>query len=332
MKSNPLWQTARVAALRDLTPTVREFLLQPLDGAAIAWPPGAHLQVRVPVAGREQTRSYSLVGQPADTPGAYRIAVKRLDQGRGGSLAMWSLAEGDTLAVSAPQNHFPLEIDAPTSLLVAGGIGITPMVSMAQALARRGRAVRLLYAARNADELAYAQRLRDTLGDGLVLAVSGQGERLDLAGEIAALPVGAPCYVCGPTGLLGAARALWAQAGRPASGLRFETFGSGGQRPTQAFAVAVPRHGASLTVSAGESLLDALEAAGIEVMSDCKRGECGLCAMDVLSVEGEIDHRDVFLSEHEKQANQRICACVSRVVGRITLDSAWRPEAEALTR
>jgi ferredoxin len=92
----------------------------------------------------------------------------------------------------------------------------------------------------------------------------------------------------------------------------------------------VPRHGASLTVSAGESLLDALEAAGIEVMSDCKRGECGLCAMDVLAVEGEIDHRDVFLSEHEKQSNQRICACVSRVVGRITLDSAWRPEAEAL--
>jgi len=194
MKSNPLWQTARVAALRDLTPTVREFLLQPQDGAAIAWPPGAHLQVRVSVAGREQTRSYSLVGQPADTPGAYRIAVKRLDQGRGGSLAMWSLAEGDTLAVSAPQNHFPLDIDAPVNLLVAGGIGITPMVSMAQALARRGRSVRLLYAARHAEELAYAERLRETLGDALVLAVSGQGGRLDLAGEIAALPAGAPCY------------------------------------------------------------------------------------------------------------------------------------------
>lgn len=332
MKSNPIWQTARLAALRDLSPSVREFVLRPLDGAAIAWAPGAHLQVRVPVAGREQTRSYSLVGLPADTPGAYRIAVKRLDEGRGGSRAMWGLAEGDTLDLSAPQNHFPLDLDAPTSLLVAGGIGITPMVAMAQALARRGRAVRLLYAARQAEELAYAQTLRETPGVQLVTAVSGQGERLDLAGELAALPAGAPCYVCGPTGLLGELRALWARTGRPASGLRFETFGSGGQRPSQAFAVAVPRHGASLTVPAGESLLEALEAAGIEVMSDCRRGECGLCAMDVLAVEGEIDHRDVFLSEHEKQGNRRICACVSRVVGRITLDSAWRPEPEALHR
>ncbi len=327
MKSNPIWQTARVAALRDLTPSVREFVLQPLDGEAIAWPPGAHLQVRLRVAGREQTRSYSLVGQPADTPGGYRMAVKRLDDGRGGSRAMWSLAEGDALSLSAPQNHFPLDLDAPASLLVAGGIGITPMVAMAQALARRGRAVRLLYAARHAGELAYAERLRDILGDQLVTAVSGQGQRLDLAGELAALPPGAPCYVCGPSGLLASLRSLWAEAGRPASGLRFETFGSGGQRPSQAFSLAVPRHGASLTVSADESLLDALEAAGIEVMSDCRRGECGLCAMDVLAVDGEIDHRDVFLSEHEKQGNRRICACVSRVVGRITLDSAWRPDA-----
>src|SRR5690606_8544331 len=84
-------------------------------------PPGAHLQLRLPVAGREQTRSYSLVGLPGDTPGAYRIAVKRLDAGRGGSLALWALAEGDALAVSAPQNHFPLSLDAPMSLLVAGG-------------------------------------------------------------------------------------------------------------------------------------------------------------------------------------------------------------------
>lgn len=327
MKSNPIWQTARVAALRDLTPSVREFVLQPADGEAIAWPPGAHLQVRLRVAGREQTRSYSLVGLPVDTPGGYRIAVKRLDDGRGGSRAMWSLAEGDTLSLSAPQNHFPLDLDAPASLLVAGGIGITPMVAMAQALARRGRAVRLLYAARHAGELAYAERLRDTLGDQLVTAVSAQGQRLDLAGELAALPAGAPCYVCGPSGLLASLRSLWTQAGRPASGLRFETFGSGGQRPSQAFALAVPRHGASLTVSADESLLDALEAAGIEVMSDCRRGECGLCALDVLDLEGEIDHRDVFLSEHEKQGNRRICACVSRVVGRITLDSAWRPDA-----
>jgi len=328
MKSNPVWQTARIAAITELTPTVREFLLQPVEGNAIAWPPGAHLQLRLNVAGREQTRSYSLVGLPAEAAGAYRIAVKRLDDGRGGSRAMWSLAVGDTLPVSAPQNHFPLSLDAPQSLLIAGGIGITPLLGMARALRQRGRGVRLLYGARSTAELAYADALRAELGDALVTAASDQGEQLDLAREIGALPPGAPCYVCGPAGLLDAVRTTWAAQGRAAAELRFETFGSGGRLPTGSFVVQVPRHGCELTVAAGESLLDALEAAGVEVMSDCRRGECGLCAMDVLALEGEIDHRDVFLSAHEKAENRRICACVSRVVGSITLDSAWRPDSE----
>lgn len=88
----------------------------------------------------------------------------------------------------------------------------------------------------------------------------------------------------------------------------------------------MPRHHAELQVAPDQSLIEVLEAAGIEVMNDCRRGECGLCALDVLALEGEIDHRDVFLSAHEKQENQRICACVSRVVGRVTLDTAWREE------
>ena len=88
----------------------------------------------------------------------------------------------------------------------------------------------------------------------------------------------------------------------------------------------VPRHALDITVPAGCSLLDALEGAGVQALSDCRRGECGLCAMDVLAVDGQIDHRDVYLSAHERQANSRICACVSRVVGSVTLDTAWRPD------
>lgn len=328
MKSNPTWQAVRVAATTDLTPTVREFVLQPTEGAALAWPPGAHLQLRLRVAGREQVRSYSLVGLPGDAPGAYRIAVKRLDDGRGGSKAMWSLAVGDTLAASVPQNHFALSLDAPETLLLAGGIGITPMVGMARTLRQRGQRVRLLYAVRSDAELAYADALREGLGEALVTAVSARGERVDVVREIAALPMGAPCYVCGPAGLLDAARAAWSAQGRAAADLRFETFGSGGRLPSGSFVVRVPRHGAEITVPAGESLLDALEAAGVEVMSDCRRGECGLCAMDVVALEGEIDHRDVFLSAHEKRDNRRLCACVSRVVGCITVDSAFRADAE----
>jgi len=88
----------------------------------------------------------------------------------------------------------------------------------------------------------------------------------------------------------------------------------------------IPRHQLDIMVPADCSLLDALEGAGVQTLHECKRGECGLCAMDVVAVDGAIDHRDVYLSEHEKQANSRICACVSRVVGSVTLDSAWRPD------
>lgn len=325
MKSNLNWQSACIAALRDVTPTVREFIITPDHGSAEPWAPGAHLMVRLNVAGRLQTRSYSLVGLPEGADG-YRIAVKCLPEGHGGSLAMWALAVGDRIEASTPQNHFPLAWLAPATLLVAGGIGITPMVSMAQALVKRGLPVTLLYAARSEAELAFIEPLRALLGDSLVTCASDRGEALDIGRAIDALPAGAQLYVCGPAGLLNAVRQRWLDAGRPEPSLRFETFGSGGQLPPAGFEVSVPRHHAELTVAPDQSLIEVLEAAGIEVMNDCRRGECGLCALDVLALEGEIDHRDVFLSAHEKQDNRRICACVSRVVGRITLDTAWRGE------
>jgi vanillate O-demethylase ferredoxin subunit len=134
-------------------------------------------------------------------------------------------------------------------------------------------------------------------------------------------------YVCGPVPMLDAARHAWEAAGRPAADLRYETFGNSGRFAPQAFRVRIPRHTLDIMVPAGCSLLDALEQAGVEAVSDCRRGECGLCTLDVLALDGEIDHRDVFLSEHEKQGNTRLCACVSRVVGSVTLDSSYRPDA-----
>ncbi|XAH25257.1 PDR/VanB family oxidoreductase [Xylophilus sp. GW821-FHT01B05] len=331
MRTNATWTDAVVTAVRDLTPTVREILLRPAhDGAANCgdWAPGSHLQVQVLVDGRPQTRSYSLVGTPDGT--AWRIAVKRLDDGRGGSLAMWRLAVGERLPVSGPQNHFPLDLSASAYLLVAGGIGVTPLLRMAEALQAQkpgARApVRMLYGVRSEEEQAYGVELSQLLGEALAVRISGRGEMIDFAAEIAALPPGAQMLVCGPVPMLDAARHAWQAAGRPAANLRFETFGSSGRFAPQAFRVQLPRHALDIMVPAGCSLIDALEGAGVQTLSDCRRGECGLCAMDVLAVEGEIDHRDVFLSEHEKAENRRICACVSRVVGAVTLDSAWRPD------
>lgn len=327
MQKTQSWLDATVHALRDVTPTVREFSLQPADGV-LPQSPGGHLQLQLLLDGRVHTRSYSLVGAP--DPSVYRIAVKRLDQGRGGSAAMWRLAPGDRLRISAPQNHFLLDLNAPAYLLAAGGIGITPLLRMAQVLAPRcaasGQQLRMVMAARRDDELAYLPLLRDVLGQRLSTFVSEQGQRISFEHEIAALPARAQMLVCGPATMLEAARRAWAQAGRAAADLRYETFGSSGRFAPQAFRVQVPRHQLDITVSAGSSLLDALEQAGVQAVSDCKRGECGLCVLDVLGVQGEIDHRDVFLSEAEKALNTRICTCVSRVVGEITLDSAYRPE------
>jgi vanillate O-demethylase ferredoxin subunit len=328
MKSDLQWMQAQVVALRDVTPTVREFELRPESGFAAHHEPGAHLQVQVLTAqGRVQTRSYSLVGEGDGR--CWRIAVKRLDDGRGGSLAMWRLAVGDRLQVSAPQNHFPLDLSAPGYLLVAGGIGITPLVLMAQRLAahakRTGVPVKMLYGARNADELGYLQHLREALGED-VEAHEGSAP-IDFAAAIAALPPGGQLYTCGPVPMLEAVKRAWHAAGRAIADLRFETFGSSGRLATQSFMVRIPRHDLAITVPADCTLLDALDAAGVQTLSDCRRGECGLCAMDVISVDGEVDHRDVFLSEHEKKSTTRICACVSRAVGTLTLDSAYRADS-----
>jgi vanillate O-demethylase ferredoxin subunit len=324
MKSNSAWTDALLASFENLTPSVREFRLRP-EGGVLPHAAGSHLQLEVQIKGRPQIRSYSLVGEPDGQ--TYRIAVKRLPQGRGGSLAMWQLPVGARLRVSAPQNHFALDFNAPAYLLVAGGIGITPLLRMAHTLAQRsaasGRPVRMLYGARTADELAFLAELKQQLGERLRTVV---GAAIDFAAEIAALPAGSQMYVCGPAPMLDAARSAWLAAGRPEADLRFETFGSSGASAPQAFRVQIPRHGLDITVPADCSLLEALEQAGIEQLYDCQRGECGLCALDVLALDGTIDHRDVFLSAHEKQQNTRLCACVSRVTGSITLDSAWRPE------
>jgi ferredoxin-NADP reductase len=328
MRSNATSTDAIVDSFEDLTPTVREFRIRPAGGeGAQRHEPGSHLQVQLLVGGTPQLRSYSLVGEPDGQ--TWRIAVKRLDEdhgGRGGSRAMWQLAAGDRLQVSGPHNHFPLDFNAPAYLLVAGGIGITPLLGMAQALAARcaqsGRPLRVLYGARSEAELAYAGALRDCLGERLHATAA----RINFAAGIAALPAGAQMYVCGPVPMLDAARHAWDASGRPAADLRYETFGNSGRFAPQAFRVRIPRHALDITVPAGCSLLDALEQAGVQAVSDCKRGECGLCTLDVLALDGEIDHRDVFLSEHEKQGNTRLCACVSRVVGSVTLDSSYRPD------
>ncbi|RBP18358.1 vanillate demethylase subunit B [Roseiarcus fermentans] len=311
-----------VRATRTLTPTIRLIEIEPVDGF-VAPTPGSHLDVSVMIGDRPDVRSYSVVGPCAD--GAYRIAVKRLEASRGGSAYMWSLAPGSRLAHSAPGNHFGLTLGRPDYLLLAGGIGVTPIFSHALALQRAGARFRLVYACRSRSDLALADELRGEIGDRLEIVIGEERGRVDVAGEIARLDADGEVYVCGPIGMLETARRAWAESGRPPDRLRFETFGASGRWPAVPFALKIPRLGKEIHVPATQSLLDALEAAGVEMIADCRRGECGLCALPILGLNGVVDHRDVFFSDAEKAANAKLCTCVSRVYGsEITLDTPDR--------
>ncbi len=316
------WIDARVRNVRDVTHDVREFEIVPETGVVLSFAPGAHIDVGVMIGDAPQTRSYSLVGMPGGD--CYRIAVKRVAPSRGGSAYMWRLAPGDRLRATEPKSAFAVEFGRTSYLLIAGGIGITPLVGMAQMLAKRGADMRMLYAVRSERDLAYAETLRDALGDRLELHI---GRQIDFAAEFAALKPGTLAALCGPIPMLEAVRGAWEAAKLPVADLRWETFGSSGRMAAAPFKVRVPSHDLEFDVPADASLLDALRSAGIDAISDCRKGECGLCAMDVVACEGEIDHRDVFLSPEEKAHGRKLCVCVSRARGVLTLDSGWRPDA-----
>ncbi len=318
------WTPATVVATRDLTPSIREFLLLPDDFNGAAYPVGSHIDVAVTVDGRPETRSYSLVGE-CDAAG-YRIAVRRAEDSRGGSRYMWSLLPGARLNITLPSSLFSIEWARRHYCLIAGGVGITPIIGAAQALSRRAAHFTLHYAVRSRDDAAYLDRLAPLLGDRLVVYAGNEGRRLDLDAVFASLAADAMTLFCGPMRMLDAARQAWAGAGRALSDLRYETFGSSGLLPTEAFRVRLKEQDIEIEIPRDRSMLDVLNAAGHEVVSDCRRGECGVCAIDVIDIEGEIDHRDVFFSAHQKRENQKLCPCVSRARGVITVDMLHRPD------
>jgi ferredoxin-NADP reductase len=316
------WRSARLRSTRDLTPDIRLFEIEP-SGEFVVPTPGSHINIVVQIKGRPDVRCYSAVGPCTD--GVYRIAVKLLGDTRGGSAYMWNLAPGAQLTISTPGNHFELSRGRPEYLLLAGGIGITPIFTMTLALAQAEANFRLLYACRRRQDLAFADELEDRIGHRLQTFIDEEGARIDLDAEIARLSPRGEFYVCGPIGMLEAAKRHWQRSGRPVDQMRFETFGNSGRFASEPFKVKIPRLGVEVDVPLNQTMLEALEAAGIEMIFDCRRGECGLCALTIIETDGIVDHRDVFFSDDEKAANAKLCTCVSRVIGgSITVDTADR--------
>ena len=318
----------RVASVDAPTSLIKSFTLEAADGALLpGFEPGAHIQVEIPAAdnGIAQWRSYSLINT---NPGqdtragvsAYRLGIRREDEGRGGSRFMHTLQTGTTLTVRSPVNHFPLAAP-PSVILIAGGIGITPMAAMAAELSAQNRDYTLHFSGRTRDALPFVDELRAFAGERLVVHADDESAtRLSIDALLDGAQVNQPIYVCGPAGMIDAVLAAARPRGWHECDLHYELFGEAApQGGDTAFEIELKSSGKVLSVPADKSVLDTLLDNGVDVMYDCRAGYCGLCSTHVCS--GEVDHRDTYLSDADKNAGKLMQVCVSRCNGeRLVLD------------
>lgn len=278
-----------------------------IDGAELPrWEPGAHLELRLPSGLRRQ---YSLCGDP-ETRDSYTVCVLREETGRGGSVEVHDrLDVGDEIGSSAPRNHFPLKA-ASDYVLLAGGIGITPIKAMVEELHRRGTSWRLVYGGRNRQSMAFAEELAQSYSDRVTLVREDEEGVPDLEQIVGSMSPQTHLYCCGPAPMLDAATEACVQAGL-ADRLHLERFGAAGNTPDpgadSAFEVELRESGMTLTVAADQSLLEAIRAVRPDIDSSCQEGYCGTCEIRVLG--GRPDHRGTLLSpeEHDEEGTMLIC-------------------------
>lgn len=300
----------RVTDARDVAIGIRLITLEPIDGVALPVViPGAHIDVALPAG---MIRQYSVLDPPG-TSARYTIAVARDAEGRGGSIYLHdSIVPGEALAISAPRCLFPLIDDDGDVVLIAGGIGITPLWSMIQRLEQSGRAWNLHYAARSRshaaliDEIeAAAMRSRGRVQTYFNL----DGDPLmDLPTIIGAVTEDTHFYACGPAGLLEAYRR--AAAERSAAHVHWEQFVAAAPAARDGgYVIELAKSGKTVTVAPGQSILEALSAAGLRVNYSCREGVCGACETGVIA--GIPDHRDAILTEDERAEGRTMMICCS---------------------
>lgn len=315
---------AEVTGICRQAENISEFILRPLDSSPIVPDAGAH--IRIAVRGQDEqvkANAYSLINGP-DQRDAWHIAVRKELDGEGGSCFIHDISRmGDRLYIQPPKNDFPLVGNAVRSILIAGGIGITPILSMARTLHACGESFEAHYTGRTRKNMAFKQQVAELAGDDGYFYYSREEPlaKLDLNSILAEPKIGTHIYACGPKALIEAVIAIAEVKGWPNEQLHFELFGnpSARQDSDQPIEMVLRKSDRTIQVVKDQSVLDALLDAGVTLGFSCKRGECGSCKVPVL--EGDIDHRDIVLDDYEKKSGNVMCSCVSRVKGnRLVLD------------
>jgi tetrachlorobenzoquinone reductase len=306
----------RLTAIRPAAEDTNLYELTRPDGTPLPpADPGAHIDLNLP---NGITRQYSLV-MTCPLPDSYMLGIKRDPNSRGGSRYIFDeLKVGQALTISAPRNHFPLAADASHHVLIAGGIGITPIYAMTQRLCADGSAFDLHYAGRSRSQLAFLDELANFGFAHIHCDDEHGGALLDLGSVVSKAPQGSHFYCCGPTPMLEVFRAVTDAV--PQERIHFEYFSPQAEASkTGGFVVELARSGQEIFIPPGQSILETLREAGLTLDSSCQEGICGVCETKVIS--GSPDHRDSVLSDHEHAANKSMMICCSGCNGeRLVLD------------
>jgi cytochrome P450/ferredoxin-NADP reductase len=312
-------EIVRVARVRDLAENIKMFrLVHPRGGLLTRFTPGSHIVLHLRDGDHVWRNAYSLLNSEVGNGFNYFIAVALDPNGRGGSRYLHEKVKaGMELEVSVPANNFPPAPVATRHLLIAGGIGVTPIFALRHYLRARGEPCELHYTYRSAARAAFLEELEIEADPAVLLYDNALGHRLDVEALVRAQPEGTHVYVCGPESLMDAAiesalRYHWAK-----ERIHFERFGAPRTRNEAPFEVLCRRSGLELTCGGDETLLEALERSGLTVPYACRAGSCGACQTMVLA--GAVDHRDTVLTDAEK-AEGKMLVCVSRGKGRLILD------------
>ncbi len=304
--------TMRLTGIRYLAHETNLYEFEPLDGVAIpAAGPGAHVDVHLP---NGMIRPYSLINSGKEN--RYTIGVKRDAAGRGGSACLHDAVKvGSVLSVGVPRNNFPLIETADHTVLIAGGIGITPIWCMAERLRELGLSFELHYACRDRRDVAFLDKLKK-MPEARIHIDTEAGGFLDLGAIINQAPAGSHLYCCGPTPMLDAFEAK--TRGLDPAHAHLERFGPVEEVSREGgFVVALEKSGQEFTIPEGKSILEVLRDAGLDVDFSCEQGICGACQVQV--VDGEPDHRDMFLSDEEKAEGSMMICCSGSKTARLTL-------------